>query len=84
MRGDTGAAHDFGKKAESAGPPLSPNDNPAGPFGTSLDLLESGILARQGINSVGLCGHPEGIGTAMGIDEVSRHVYCPMHFSELT
>ncbi len=32
----------------------------AGPFGTSLDLIESGLLQRHGIRHVGLAGHPEG------------------------
>lgn len=32
----------------------------AGPFGTSLDLIESGLLQRYGIQHVGLAGHPEG------------------------
>lgn len=32
----------------------------AGPFNTSLDLIESGLLQRYGIRHVGLAGHPEG------------------------
>jgi len=32
----------------------------AGPFATSLDLIESGLLQRYGIRHVGLAGHPEG------------------------
>lgn len=32
----------------------------AGPFGTSLDLIESGLLQRYGVRHVGLAGHPEG------------------------
>jgi methylenetetrahydrofolate reductase (NADPH) len=32
----------------------------AGPFATSLDLIESGLLQRHGIRHVGLAGHPEG------------------------
>ncbi len=32
----------------------------AGPFATSLDLIESGLLQRHGITHVGLAGHPEG------------------------
>jgi methylenetetrahydrofolate reductase (NADPH) len=34
--------------------------DPAGPFATSLDLIESGLLQRHGIRHVGLAGHPEG------------------------
>jgi methylenetetrahydrofolate reductase (NADPH) len=33
---------------------------PAGPYATSLDVLESGILAHAGITSVGVAAHPEG------------------------
>ncbi len=32
----------------------------AGPFGTSLDLIESGLLQHYDIRHVGLAGHPEG------------------------
>lgn len=32
----------------------------AGPFATSLDLIESGLLQRHGIVHIGLAGHPEG------------------------
>jgi len=32
----------------------------AGPFATSLDLIESGLLQRYGIVHVGIAGHPEG------------------------
>lgn len=32
----------------------------AGPFATSLDLVESGLLQQYGIRHVGLAGHPEG------------------------
>ena len=34
----------------------------SGPFGCSLDLLESGLLQRCGVGAVSLCGHPEGVG----------------------
>jgi methylenetetrahydrofolate reductase (NADPH) len=35
-------------------------DRPAGPFGDSFDLLESGVVERQGITSVVFAGYPEG------------------------
>jgi methylenetetrahydrofolate reductase (NADPH) len=35
-------------------------DNSAGPFETSLELIESGLLQKYGIEHVGLAGHPEG------------------------
>jgi len=34
--------------------------DPAGPFATSLDLIESGLLQKYGVRHVGLAGHPEG------------------------
>lgn len=33
---------------------------PLGPFASSLDLLESGLLERHGIRRIGIAGHPEG------------------------
>lgn len=33
---------------------------PAGPFGSSLDLLRSGLLEKAGIGSVGFAAYPEG------------------------
>ncbi len=33
---------------------------PAGPFAQSLDVLRSGMLARNGIREVGVAAHPEG------------------------
>jgi methylenetetrahydrofolate reductase (NADPH) len=33
---------------------------PAGPFAQSLDVLRSGVLARNGIREVGVAAHPEG------------------------
>ncbi|MGZ5597722.1 MAG: methylenetetrahydrofolate reductase [Usitatibacter sp.] len=35
-------------------------DVPAGPFAQSLDVLRSGMLARNGIRQVGVAAHPEG------------------------
>lgn len=35
-------------------------DDSAGPFETSLELIESGLLQKYGIAHVGLAGHPEG------------------------
>jgi methylenetetrahydrofolate reductase (NADPH) len=35
-------------------------DDSAGPFETSLELIESGLLQKYGIEHVGLAGHPEG------------------------
>lgn len=54
VRGDLNAHH--GEVGETAGAPSR------GPFGRSLDLLETGVLQRAGIHAVSLCGHPEGVG----------------------
>lgn len=35
-------------------------DPPAGPFSSSMDLLETGLLDRHGITRIGVAGHPEG------------------------
>jgi methylenetetrahydrofolate reductase (NADPH) len=35
-------------------------DQPQGPFPSSLALLETGLLERHGIGTIGLAGHPEG------------------------
>lgn len=33
---------------------------PLGPYASSMDLLETGLLDRHGIRHIGLAGHPEG------------------------
>ncbi|MXN52774.1 hypothetical protein GR158_16770 [Shinella sp. AETb1-6] len=33
---------------------------PAGPFASSMDLLETGFLDRYGITDLAIAGHPEG------------------------
>ncbi len=33
---------------------------PAGPFASTLDILEDGALAAAGIDTIGVAGHPEG------------------------
>ncbi|MGH7015071.1 MAG: methylenetetrahydrofolate reductase [Stellaceae bacterium] len=35
-------------------------DRPAGPFHSSIELIETGLLAKRGIRSVGVAGYPEG------------------------
>jgi methylenetetrahydrofolate reductase (NADPH) len=35
-------------------------DQPAGPFATALELIESGLLQRHGIVEIGIAGYPEG------------------------
>ena len=34
--------------------------HPAGPFSSSLDVLETGLIDRYGISHLGIAGHPEG------------------------
>lgn len=57
VRGDPRGAHDTDSAAAAA-------SSPSGPFRTSLDLLETGVLQRCGVDAVSLCGHPEGIAAA--------------------
>ena len=33
-----------------------------GPYSSSLELLQSGMIQRCGISAVSVCGHPEGVG----------------------
>ena len=35
-------------------------DNPVGPFDRSLQILETGLLQKNGITNIGVAGHPEG------------------------
>jgi methylenetetrahydrofolate reductase (NADPH) len=35
-------------------------DQPQGPFASTLDLLDTGLLERHGIGTIGVAGHPEG------------------------
>ena len=35
-------------------------DRPAGPFANAIEVIESGLLQRYGINEVGIAGYPEG------------------------
>ena len=55
VRGDPRGAHSTDDVA--SGTTVVP-----GAFGTSLELLETGVLQRCGIDAVSLCGHPEGVG----------------------
>ncbi|WP_206454931.1 methylenetetrahydrofolate reductase [Aurantimonas marina] len=35
-------------------------DRPAGPFSSTMEILESGLFDRYGIRDIGVAGHPEG------------------------
>ena len=35
-------------------------DSPLGPFESSMDILETGLFDRYGIETIGVAGHPEG------------------------
>lgn len=72
VRGDSGGLHDHTSQRATDQSPAEPEacGRSIGPFENSLHLLQSGILTRRGIRSVGVCGHPEGIGSDIGVDEV--------------
>lgn len=36
------------------------DDHPAGPYASTMDLLEAGLLVEHGFHSLGVAGHPEG------------------------
>lgn len=44
---------------------------PAGPYETTLDVIESGLLLKHGIRRIGVAGHPEGHPFASD-DDLSR------------
>ena len=72
VRGDTGA---HGTTAEAV--------TTGGPFRTSLDLLETGVLQRCGIEVVHMCGHPEGIATAgLSADAAKAHLKAKLQWAE--
>ena len=35
-------------------------DQPAGPFASTMDVLETGLLDQYGITQIAVVGHPEG------------------------
>ena len=64
VRGDTVGHGD----SPAAMPPMT------GPYGTSLDLLETGVLQRCGIETVAFGSHPEGIAAA-GLSAAAAKVH---------
>ena len=52
-----------------------------GPFGCSLDLLQSGVLQGAGVRTVSLCGHPEGVGE-LSRDAASDALLRKLHWAE--
>jgi len=46
-------------------------DMPLGPFGSALDLIESGLLQRHGITEAGIAGYPDGH-RRIGFDTLAR------------
>ena len=54
-----------------------------GPFRTSLDLLETGVLQRCGVEVVHLCGHPEGIAAAgLSAEAAKAHLKTKLQWAE--
>lgn len=50
---------------------------PAGPYTSTLDILETGLLAEFGFRRLGVAGHPEGLAAAApGEVERALHVKC--------
>jgi methylenetetrahydrofolate reductase (NADH) len=49
-------------------------DRPRGPFASSLDVMQTGLLQKHGINSVLVAGHPEGHPAVT--EEVMRVALC--------
>jgi len=49
-------------------------DTPSGPFGDTLEILDSGMLETHGIHRFGVAGHPEGhrVASAEKIDHALR------------
>ena len=64
VRGDPGGAHGGGGAA-------APVDAAGGAFASTLEFLETGVLQRCGVDTVGLCGHPEGVGGGSADDSLA-------------
>ena len=47
---------------------------PLGPFGNTMELLQTGLLLQHGFKTVGIAGHPEG-GRAIGPTMLHRALY---------
>ncbi len=63
--GSTGQAHERLSALAFAGADAllliaGDQDRPSGPYASTLDLLESGLLAEYGFHKLGVAGHPEG------------------------
>ena len=75
VRGDP---HAHSTEAGSA-----PVERAGGQFRTSLDLLESDVLQRCGIEAVSLCGHPEGIAAAgLSADAARAHLQAKLRWAD--
>ena len=64
VRGDPHATHSTERLQGTTATPGA-SDVPGSSemaFHTSLELLETGVLQRCGVEAVSLCGHPEGVG----------------------
>ncbi len=53
---------------------------PLGPFGSTMELLQTGLLLQHGFKTVGIAGHPEGSG-AIGPTMLHRALYDKAQFA---
>ena len=75
VRGDRGA---HGTETTAASAAVT-----SGPFRTSLDLLETGVLQRCGVTVVHLCGHPEGVAAAgLSAEAAKAHLKAKLQWAE--
>lgn len=58
-------------------------DMPLGPFGSALDLIESGLLQHHGIDEVGIAGYPDGH-PRIGSDALARVLAAKIDAAEQT
>jgi methylenetetrahydrofolate reductase (NADH) len=53
---------------------------PAGPYQSTMQLLETGLLPLHGINTIGIAGHPEG-SRAVGLTRLRDALYEKVQFA---
>ena len=77
VRGDPRAHHGTESTATAS------TSNTGAAFGTSLELLESNVLQRCGIEAVSLCGHPEGIAAAnLSAEAAQKHLKAKLQWAD--
>ena len=58
-------------------------DRPAGPFGSTIELIESGLLQRHGIIEIGVAGYPDGH-PRLSVDALDRALAAKVEAAEQT